>query len=197
MLNDITERKKRWHDFYDHGASPSHMLHVRLTESALAPRPLANPDLREERVEWAWRRYLDHLERAAWLHDDSIPYLGVYTGTELFAEAFGCPVHRPDNNSAFALPLVHGAAEASRLRVPDLDVPCLRLAFSIADELRARGGPDTVLHLPDIQSPMDIAALIWEKADFFVAMIESPEAVRDARPTDPGRAPPCLAPRGR
>ena len=30
----------------------------------------------------------------------------------------------------------------------------------------------------DIQSPMDIVALIWEKADLFCAMIEAPEAVK-------------------
>jgi len=31
--------------------------------------------------------------------------------------------------------------------------------------------------LPDIQSPLDVAALIWEKVGFFSAMVEEPEAV--------------------
>jgi len=31
----------------------------------------------------------------------------------------------------------------------------------------------------DIQSPMDIAALIWDKNDFFIAMLEEPEAVKE------------------
>ena len=34
------------------------------------------------------------------------------------------------------------------------------------------------MRLPDIQSPMDIAALIWDKADFYIAMLEEPEAVQ-------------------
>ena len=35
-----------------------------------------------------------------------------------------------------------------------------------------------MLRLPDIQSPMDIAALIWEKTTFYPAMIEDADAVR-------------------
>ncbi len=37
----------------------------------------------------------------------------------------------------------------------------------------------TRFRMPDIQSPMDIAALIWVKSDFYIAMIEEPEAVRE------------------
>ena len=31
------------------------------------------------------------------------------------------------------------------------------------------------MSLVDVQSPMDIAALIWDKSDFFVAMMDTPE----------------------
>ena len=33
--------------------------------------------------------------------------------------------------------------------------------------------------LPDIQSPMDIAALIWDKNSFYIALLEEPAAVKD------------------
>lgn len=36
-----------------------------------------------------------------------------------------------------------------------------------------------MLCLPDVQTPMDIAALIWDKNYFFAAMIEEPEAVKE------------------
>lgn len=49
----------------------------------------------------------------------------------------------------------------------------------IADELRRRAGPDAPLRLVDVQSPMDIAALVWDKNTFFPALLEAPEAVRE------------------
>jgi len=158
--------------------APSHVFLVRLKENG-PERPLPHPDKKRERIEWAWRQYQEQMSRAEWLDDDAIPHLDVYTGTEIFAEAFGCEVRRPADNMPFALPLVSKASEAADLGVPDLDAPCLRLLFEIADELRARAGPDAVLKMVDIQSPMDIAALVWNKSDFYVALVEEPEAVRE------------------
>ena len=51
------------------------------------------------------------------------------------------------------------------------------MLFEIADELRRRGGPDALLKMVDMQSPMDIVAQIWDKTDLFVAMLETPDAV--------------------
>jgi hypothetical protein len=134
-------------------------------------------ELRDERVAWAWRKFERQVARAEWLHDDSLPFLDMRTGTEIFAEAFGCPVHFPDDNMPFALPLVHSAREAEALRVPDVSTSSVAYLFEMADELMARAGPGALLRLVDIQSPMDIAALIWEKSSFYPAMIEAPEAV--------------------
>ena len=55
----------------------------------------------------------------------------------------------------------------------------MKRLFDIADELLRRAGSGAVMQLIDVQSPMDIAALIWEKSDFCMAMIESPDAVRE------------------
>ena len=100
------------------------------------------------------------------------------TGTEIFAEAFGCAVQRPDDTNPFAIPFVHTAAEADALRVPELSSSSLAYLFDIADELRRRAGPGVPLKPVDIQSPMDIVALIWDKVELFVAMVETPDAVR-------------------
>jgi uroporphyrinogen-III decarboxylase len=114
-----------------------------------------------------------------WLEDDSIPYLDVYTGTEIFAEAFGCQVYRPEDNMPFAVPRIHSASEVAKLRVPDLSVAPLAMLFEIADELRRRAGKEAIVRLVDIQSPMDIAALIWDKNDLYVAIIDDPDAVKE------------------
>ena len=47
----------------------------------------------------------------------------------------------------------------------------------MADELFRRAGPGTLFCLVDLQSPLDVAALIWEKNDFYAALLENSAAV--------------------
>lgn len=174
----LEARKQRWCDFLDPAQPPRHLFCIG-HDPAAPPRPWPWPDNVPERIDWAWQTYERELERAEWLLDDTVPHLAPFTGTEIFAEAFGCQVHRADDNMPFALPLVHNAAEAARVRVPDLNVRPLAMLFEIADELRRRAGNGALLQLVDIQSPMDIAALIWDKNDLYMAMIQQPNAVKD------------------
>jgi hypothetical protein len=172
----ITERKQRWLDFYD--LSRPHRNLIRVQDySTLGHNPWPRPDCVEARIEWAWRKYNLQMDQLDWLPDDTLPCLEVYTGTEIFAQAFGCHVYYPDDNMPFALPLVHSAQEADALPVPSLDTPPLIDLFRIADELHRRAGQEALLRLVDVQSPMDIAALIWDKLSFYPAMAEAPEAV--------------------
>ncbi|HJP31853.1 MAG: uroporphyrinogen decarboxylase family protein [Candidatus Latescibacteria bacterium] len=174
----IEARKRRWIRFLDMSAAPRHMLLVR-HDGGLPPRPLPHPDNIPQRIEWAWRQYQQQLEAVGWLDDDQVPHLHPYTGTEIFAAAFGCGVHLPEESNPFALPLIHSAEEVAGLKIPDITAEPLARIFDIADELRRRAGPEAVMRLPDIQSPMDIAALIWDKNTFYLALLESPEAVRE------------------
>jgi hypothetical protein len=127
---------------------------------------------------WAEENYARMTAQQALLGDDAVPTGTVWTGTEIFAAAFGCPVHLYDDAMPpSALPLVTTAAEADALPEPTLDARPIARIFEFADLLRARLGPDVPIGVPDIQSPFDIAALIWRKEDLFVAMLEEPEAV--------------------
>lgn len=110
--------------------------------------------------------------------DDAVPYVKVHTGTQLFASAFGCDVHIFPNDPPSARPLVRTAAEADRLPQPTIEAEPLAKVFEFAEQLRRRLGPDVPISVPDIQSPFDVAALIWNKEDFFVAMVETPDAVK-------------------
>ena len=172
------ERKQRWQDFLSMDNDTQHIFQINYQPDGQT-RPWPWPDNRSDRIEWAWEKYQWHLERMEWLEDDSIPYLDVYTGTEIFAEAFGCDVRRPEDNMPFALPMIRKASEVEQFRVPDLDAPPLAMLFEIADELRRRAGEEALVRLVDIQSPMDIAALIWNKNDLYIAIIETPDAVRE------------------
>lgn len=174
----LSERKQRWIDFYDRAKPPRHMRLIRYN-AGLPERPLPYPDRVQDRIDWAWTKYRHQVDRMRWLDDDTIPHLDVYTGTEIFAAAFGCPVHLSGDTMPFALPLIHRASEVARLKVPSLDAPPLAVLFDIADELRRRAGDDVLVKLVDIQSPMDIAALIWDKNSIYMAMLESPEAVKE------------------
>ncbi len=177
----VRQRLARWNSFVE-GKAGSFMFHVNCPfpdlEAQMPPVPPLWPDRANERIERRWAEYEVLRQKAALVDDDRVPYISNTTGTEIFAEAFGCAVHRPDDNNPFALPLVRSAAEADRLKAPELSTSSLAYLFDIADELYRRGGPGVVMKPVDIQSPMDIVALIWEKTDLCCAMIDSPDAVK-------------------
>ncbi|MCC7492336.1 MAG: hypothetical protein IT204_08330 [Fimbriimonadaceae bacterium] len=128
-------------------------------------------------ADWAEQSYLGMLTQHEQLDDQSVPYASLWTGTELFAAAFGCALHVYDDSPPAARPLVTTAGAADRLPQPSIDQPPLDRIWQLGDELRRRLGPQAILGVPDIQSPFDIAALIWNKQDLFLALYESPEAV--------------------
>jgi len=170
----IEARTQRWCDFLS-DPDAGHLFLIDYVPDVETP-PLPWRELASARIEWAWRQYERQRARIEWLRDDTLPYLDMRTGTEIFAEAFGCPVHFPDDNMPFALPLIQHAGEVAPLQVPDVSTSSVAYLFDIADELVRRAGPDALVKLVDIQSPMDIAALIWEKSSFYPALIEAPEA---------------------
>ncbi len=171
-----TERLQRWTRIQDPDALPGFLYLVQYTPE-MSERPPLWPEYRAERIEWVWNKYQLQLERMKWLHDDALPYLDMTTGTEIFAEAFGCGVYRPDFDLPAAKPLIHSASQIAKLRVPNISSCSLTYLFDMADELQARAGGEALVRLVDIQSPMDIAALIWEKSSFYAALMETPEVV--------------------
>ncbi|MCL2664999.1 MAG: hypothetical protein FWE82_05250, partial [Defluviitaleaceae bacterium] len=84
-----------------------------------------------------------------------------------------------EGQAPFALPMVTTSAEAAKIKKPMLASSTLCKYFDVIDAVRRKTGGEGVVKLPDIQSPMGIAALIWNKADLFVAMHEEPEAVKE------------------
>lgn len=174
----IESRMKRWSRFLQPDADPGFLFLVRVP-SELGAGPELWPENAEARVEHIWRAYNESVRRSKVIHDDTVPSLNMFTGTEIFAEAMGCDVHRVENSLPFALAKISSATDVASLKVPELSSSSLAYLFDMADELRRRAGPEAVFKLVDVQSPMDIAALVWEKSSLFMAMIESPEAVKE------------------
>lgn len=109
---------------------------------------------------------------------DAVPYAKVQTGTQLFAEAFGATVHVYDDGWLAAMPLVTTPREADALAEPTLAARPLARVFELAGMLRERLGPEVPIGVPDLQSPFDIAALIWRKEDLYLAVVDDPDAVK-------------------
>ncbi|MCL1887776.1 MAG: hypothetical protein FWF96_02760 [Kiritimatiellaeota bacterium] len=175
---EIERRKKRWEDFWVEDGAGKRMLVITCQEGAPNwVRP--HPGLRDARMEFAWRMYNHQMEHLETWRDDNVPCLHLFSGTEIWAEALGCAVHRPDDTMPMAVPFVRSAREAAAVKVPRLEDSTLWMFFEMADALRARAGKDALLRIPDMQSPMDVVAQIWDKTDLFAAMIEEPGAVKE------------------
>jgi len=171
---EIKKRKQKWADLYA-GKINSVVL---INRGDCGERPLPYPENKAKRTDYALKSYRIWLDSVLYVDDDRIPYLNPYTGTEIFAHAFGCGVHYPGNNMPFALPFIHNSKELAKVKYPDLKNSSVMEMFELADKLR-ESEPDAPLALPDIQSPLDIAALIWNKEDFFTAMYDDPQAVKE------------------
>ncbi len=175
-VKDINTRKQRHIDFFNPESDTDRLIIIDYSEG-VPPRPLLWWEYADDRINWAYERYMRKCESIEWLHDDGVPFLSLVTGTEIFAEAFGCSVYRSLNDNPFAIPFVHTPEEAAKIKIPRIEDTKLTILFDMADKLLARAGKDALLGMPDIQTPMDIAALIWDKNDFFPALYDEPEAV--------------------
>jgi hypothetical protein len=163
------------------GPFPGHAIILSCSDPQMPPGLLDYPTGSEPVSQWVPWLLRDYERQIAWkeaLDDDSVPHLRPATHTGVFAAAFGCEMHGFDGSNAAARPLVFTAEEADRLPLPDLDAPPIARVFELAQLLRERAGPDAPITVPDIQSPFDIAALVWNKEQMYMAMIENPDAVR-------------------
>jgi hypothetical protein len=170
--------KQRWRDFYNVHSDMKHLYIIDFCDGDVGGA-WPNPDKKQERIDWSIKLYEYEMEQKNWLSDDKMPYLRNTTGTEIFAEAFGCSVCRPKNDMPFAVPMIREAKDIAKLKVPSIYDGSLSTIFEIADKTRSVCGKDALMGLPDIQSPMDIAALIWNKEDLFLAMYDELSAVKE------------------
>lgn len=176
-IEKIKIRKSRWTELLKSDGTINRIFLIDV-ENYIPVRPLLWKDKKQERLDWILKKYSIQLEMLEWLEDDKIPFLDMLTGTEIFAECFGCKISYPKDNTPFALSAISSSEDALKMKKPKLEDTPLMFLFDMADELKKRAGNDVVFRLPDIQSPMDIVALIWDKNDFYIALLEEPDAVK-------------------
>jgi len=176
MENIIKKRKQKWIDLYSDDKKSGALIFINQNYGA---RPLPYPENKSGRIEYSLNMYRTQMDLLEYVNDDKIPFVSPYTGTEIFAGAFGCRIHYPQNDMPFALPFVQNPREAAKIKYPDLkNSQIIADIIDTADKLK-KAEPEALMQLPDIQSPLDIAALIWNKEDFFASMHEDPEAVKE------------------
>jgi hypothetical protein len=174
----IEARKARWVRFMRPDGKQAFMHVVDCSED-VPTRPWPTPENLQARIDWASGAFERRMKDVEWLDDDTVPFLEPFTGTEIFAAALGCRVAYPADNMPFALPLIDHPSQLGEVRLPELSSSSLAVLFEIADELRRRAGPGALMRLIDVQSPMDIAALVWDKNTFYTALLETPGAVQE------------------
>ena len=101
--------RNRWIRFFDMDSDVRTLYQVHY-KPGLGPRPWPYAENEDQRVTWALEYYESMLRAREVVADDRIPFLAPYTGTEIFAEAFGCqapkiPFHCTLKGARRALPL--------------------------------------------------------------------------------------------
>lgn len=130
-------------------------------------------------VSWVVENYMRQARSLELIQDDSIPVASLVTGTQIFANAFGCKIHIPSGERPCALPMVTCWQEAEKLEVPDIwKTRCLYRVFELGHAVRRELGKDVALSPCDIQTGWDIANQIWDKSDMLYAMMLEPDAVK-------------------
>lgn len=172
---ELEAKKQFLRDLFDWNKSPKHA--IRIEVSGKHDIKTLSFGTLEERVKMEKEQFEHELDCFRALDDDRVPMLHIWTATEIFARAFGSPVHKLDNSMPFALPAVSTPEEADQLEEPDIFGEALGEVFDIGDRLVSASGQDYPIRICDIQSPFDISALIWKKEAFFYALADSPGSV--------------------
>ena len=173
----IEDRINRWRQLYNSNPKKTIVRYIINYPGPADDVPILSAANRQARVDWAKRLYEWQIHNFNSYEDDSLPYLFALSGTEIFAECFGCKIVYPNNSRPFALPFIFDSAGAGRLKTPNLEDTPLILLFEMVDELKRFAGDTALVKLSDIQCPIDVTALIWDKNELFLAMVDEPEAI--------------------
>jgi Uroporphyrinogen decarboxylase (URO-D) len=173
---DLEAKRKFSRALFGKGEFPGHGVRVDVPGGPFDVNMLSKGTV-EQRARMGREVLRWEVECAEAIGDDRVPAIHVNTGTDVFAAAYGSPVHRAEDAMPFAMPAVHCTEEADRLAEPDLFSGPIGELFALADRLVELCGTDYPLRISDIQSPFDIGALIWQKDLFFRALVDEPEAV--------------------
>jgi hypothetical protein len=172
MVNSVEKNKAFLHNIYSKGPFQGHAFCCSPEYPALFEHPQGEFTLSDKPVELWVDTIVSNYEKAKNLQekvgDDSVPIARIWTGTHIYAAAFGCQVHCPKDDNPFAKPLVNSPQQADKITEPKIsDSPTIYRIFELARKVQDKVGKDVNISVPDMQSGFDTAALIWNKEDLF------------------------------
>ena len=115
---EIRERKNRWNALLSGAENAQNIITVNYIGD-IVPKIYVTDGHYEQLSDWAVQKYFQLMDNMSWLQDDTIPFLDMLTGTEIFAEAFGCEVVYPQNNNPFALHKIESISKIAGLKTPN------------------------------------------------------------------------------
>lgn len=177
MAARITRNERFLRNIFQQGPFEGHAFIVKPPSTPIYEFPDYDFTLSDRPVERWLPWIVEDYERQVAMHeaveDDSVPCVKITTGTHIYAQAFGAPVHPYEDNNPAAMPVAMNAQEADAIPEPDIwKAKGLERIFELASLVRERLGPETNMGQPDMQTGFDTAALLWEKSDFYCAMLD-------------------------
>lgn len=177
-MPDIETNKRFLRSLFS-GEFPGHAV---ITGVPIALGLPADPTVGAEpfgcRVDRIVRHYEEQIRFQELVDDDTVPNPNLHTGTGIFANAFGCEIVEFEGSNPASRPLIYTAEEADAITVPDIWATSLGRHLELVAAVREKVGPDVSVSGPDMQSPLGLAAQIWEKAAFMEAILDTPDAVK-------------------
>jgi len=109
--------------------------------------------------------------------DDYVPMLLPYLGTGVIASAFGCEIVWRENENPWTKPIIYSPQEVYKLKSPKVTDGLLGKVLEYTKYFEEDTQGEIPIQVTDVQSPLDIASLIWAYDDFLVAMYTNPKEV--------------------
>jgi len=97
-------------------------------------------------------------------------------GTHVIPLAFGCPLTHTSEGKEWIEKRITDAAQVAEIEIPDPHSGRTGEILASIREMDSTLPPGEMIRMPDMQSPLGVAELMWDES-FYLALIEEGEAV--------------------
>ena len=109
-----------------------------------------------------------------WTPQETVNFDPWFWNTHTIALAMGCKPRITSEGKEWAAPLIRSPEQVDKISVPDpLDGRTGEIIEDIEDVLLDLP-EDALIRMPDIQSPLGVAELMWRPDSFYMALLTSP-----------------------
>lgn len=117
---------------------------------------------------------LNSMKRWDW---EPMPFRGVPGGSTIMLPlSLGCPSIRTSEGGEWIEPILHSPEDVDRLNVPSIFSGRSGELLRSMKDIVAQPDNGECIVLPDIQSPLQVAELMWDES-FYTALVETPDAM--------------------